>query len=339
MRIAELAAQHKFRLIDGPIREPGAGEVLVRVSSVGICGSDLHNFSEGAVGDTPSVYPMVLGHEPTGVVHRTGAGVTGWHPGDRAALEPAVYCYHCQYCHAGRHNVCENLKFFSQPDEPGFFRDFVVLPARNLLPLPANIGMREGTLFEPLAVVLHSMEFADPRPGESYAVFGAGPIGLMTLAVLKLSGAARVYVSDPVQHRREMAAAMGADAVFDPKADDVVREMPKVHAAIDCAAKDGSMNQAIQVVRNFGKVVITAIPSEPEPSFKFHDMRRKEVRLYNVRRSNNESEQALHLLGQYPGRFAEMLTHTMPLESIERAFFMLENYDEGVGKISIEVNS
>src|SRR5882762_7784539 len=154
MLLAELSKPHQFQLKDVPLApDPGPGQIQVAVKAIGICGSDLHNFTEGGIGDTPCLYPMVLGHEPAGTVFRTGAGVQGWSAGDRAILEPALYCYHCEFCLAGKHNVCANLRFLSTPGDPGFFRELVNLPAANLLPLPANLSEREGTLVEPLAVV------------------------------------------------------------------------------------------------------------------------------------------------------------------------------------------
>ncbi len=127
MRIAELIEPRRFRLVDGPIHDPAPGEIQVRVEAVGICGSDMHNFTEGSVGDTPSQFPMVLGHEPAGVVVKTGTGVTGWAPGDRAALEPAIYCYNCEFCLSGRHNLCAGIRFLSAPPYPGFFSEYVNL--------------------------------------------------------------------------------------------------------------------------------------------------------------------------------------------------------------------
>jgi threonine dehydrogenase-like Zn-dependent dehydrogenase len=136
---------------------------------------------------------MVLGHEPAGVIDKTGTGVTGWSPGDRAVFEPALYCYHCEYCLSGRHNICANIRFLSMPEDPGFLRDYVILPATNILPLDAGLSFAEGSVVEPLAVVLHSMEFAAVRPGETAVVFGAGPIGLLSVACLRLCGASRIW--------------------------------------------------------------------------------------------------------------------------------------------------
>jgi len=340
MRVVELFEPHRFRLIEKDIEGPGPGEVQVRVKAVGICGSDVHYYAEGRIGDTPSVYPMVLGHEPTGEVVRTGAGVSGWATGDRAALEPAIYCYHCEFCLSGHHNVCARLRFMSSSGDPGFFREYVNLPAENLFPL-TGLGLQEGTLFEPLAVVLHSIHLAAVGIGEQAAVFGAGPIGLLTIFVLKLSGAGRVWAFEPVAHRRELALRMGADAAIDPSAVDPVRQILDdtadrgVDLAIDCAARGRSMDQCLQATRNAGRVVMTGIPTELQPTLDLHVARRKELTILNVRRSNREAELALELLREHRGRLAPMLTHELPLEEVERGFSLLEHYADGVGKVVI----
>ncbi len=286
---------------------------------------------------------MVLGHEPAGIVDKTGDGVTGWARGDRAVLEPALYCYHCEYCLSGRHNVCANIRFLSTTVDPGFFRDYVVLPAHNLDPLPEHLSLDEGTLVEPLAVALHSMQFAAIRPGETVAVFGAGPIGLLTIASLKQCGAGRIWVFDPVAARRDFALFMGATAVFDPRESEpgatIGRETGNrgVDVAIDCAAKGGSMNQCLRIARNAARVVFTGIPSEVTVDLEFHVARRKELTLYNVRRSNHEARVAMQLLAERPEAFRPMLTHAMPLEHVDRAFKTLESYQDGVGKIVIRL--
>ena len=203
MRAAELIAPGTFRLTDMPIEDPGLGEVQVRIEAVGVCGSDLHAYSEGAVGSTPNVYPMVLGHEPAGVIMSTGAGVTGMAAGDRGALEPALYCYHCEFCMSGRHNVCANIRFLSNPHHAGFFRELINLPAVNFCPIPAAMSFDEATLAEPLAVALHSLRVASICAGETVAVIGAGPIGLLTIAGLRAAGAARIWAVEPLAHRRQ----------------------------------------------------------------------------------------------------------------------------------------
>jgi L-iditol 2-dehydrogenase len=341
MRVAELVKVGSMQLAERTPQEPGPGQVQVRVEAVGICGSDMHSFTSGGIGGLECRYPQVLGHEPAGVVLKTGPGVTGWAAGDRAALEPALYCYHCEFCQTGHHNICRDVQFHSTGNVPGFLREIVNLPVENLLPLPAGISFVEGTLFEPLSVALHSMKFAALQPLETAAVFGAGPIGLLTVAVLKLSGAGRIWVMEPVAHRREMALRMGADAALDPHAVDAAREILRdtggrgVDVTLDCAARENSFGQSLDAVRNGGRMVVTGIPDEMEVPIDWHVARRKELAIFNVRRSNHESPAALQLLAGQPARFRPLLTHVMPLERAQAAFDTVKDYADGVGKMVI----
>ena len=340
-RIAELSGLREFRLVEAELADPSPGEVRVRIDAVGICGSDLHSYSEGGVGDTPCQYPMVLGHEPAGVIMRVGAGVTGWNAGDRAAFEPSIYCYHCEFCRTGHHNVCANIRFMSMPGDPGFFRDYANIPANNLVAIPPGMSARDATMIEPLAVVLHSMKFAALQTMETAAVFGAGPIGIMTVICLKLAGAGRVWAVEPVAARRELAKQAGADAALDPGAIDPSREILRdtggrgVDVAIDCTATSGSTNHCLRAARHAGRVVITGIPRETEVPLEFSPMRRKELAIYTVRRSNHETEAARDLLAANLPRFGAMITHTRPLEQIAAAFHQVEHRTDGVGKLVI----
>src|SRR6204780_1809409 len=216
MRAAELIAPLTFRHTDMPIEAPGPAEVQVRIEAVGVCGSDLHAYTEGAVGSTPNVYPMVLGHEPAGRIVKTGAGVTGLAAGDRGALEPALYCYHCEFCLSGHHNVCANIRFLSTPNHPDFFRELVNLPVANFKPIPAGMSYGEAALAEPLAIAIHSLRLASIARGETVAVIGAGPIGVLTIAALRATGAGRIWVVEPLAHRRELARGIGADMAIEP---------------------------------------------------------------------------------------------------------------------------
>jgi len=342
MRVAELTGRRRFDLVERPFASSPvpAGKIRVKVVAVGVCGSDLHYFSEGSIGDTPCAYPMVLGHEPAGIV--VESAVSGVSKGDHVILEPALYCYHCEYCLTGRHNVCANLKFLSTPEEPGFFRDYVDLPLHNMLPLPSNLSLVEGALAEPLSIILHSMEFAQPRAGETAVVFGCGPIGLLTIAVLKLSGVRRVWAVEPLAFRRDMARAMGADVVLDRSPETVKQILADTGGrgadiVIDCAAKDGTVNQSLAACRSRGRVVMTGIPSEPTVDFAFHTMRRKELFFYSVRRSNHDSKAALEMLAERPQFFGALVTHRRPFDNIQSAFELNERYEDGVGKLVLEL--
>src|SRR5579863_8628944 len=297
MRVAELIATGTFRLTEMPIEAPGPGEVQVRIEAVGVCGSDLHAYLEGAVGGTPNFYPMLLGHEPAGTIVKIGAGVTGLAAGDRGALEPALYCYHCEFCLSGHHNVCANIRFLSNPHHPGFFRELVNLPVANFLPIPSEMSFDEAALAEPLAIAMHSLRLASIGPGETVAVIGAGPIGLLTIAALRATQAARIWAVEPLVHRRELARGIGADAALEPA--EAVREILNwtgqrgVDCAIDCAAGEHTTNQALQLTRNAGRAVLTGIHSTPNVSMDGSAMRRKELTIFNVRRSNDETREAL----------------------------------------------
>jgi L-iditol 2-dehydrogenase len=339
MRSAELIAPLTFRLAEMPIEDPGPGEVQCRVESVGICGSDMHAYTEGQVGGMPNAYPMVLGHEPAGVIVKTGAGVTGLAAGDRGALEPALYCYHCEFCLSGHHNVCANIRFLSTPNIPGFFRELVNLPVANFAPIPQNLSFDAATLAEPLAIAIHSLHLAAISANETVAVIGAGPIGLLTIAALRAADAGRIWAIEPLAHRRELARAMGADAVLEPE--EAVAEILRatgqrgVDCAIDCAAGANTVPQAIRLARNAGRVVLTGIHSTPTFTVDASGMRRKELTLFNVRRSNHETEEALSLLKAQPNWFAPLVTHTRTLDRIDEAFDLTSHYRDGVGKMVI----
>lgn len=340
MRAAHLIAPHTFRLTDIPIEDPAPGEVQVRIEAVGVCGSDLHAYTEGGVGGTPNLYPMLLGHEPAGTIVKTGAGVTGLAKGDRGALEPALYCYHCEFCLSGHHNVCANIRFLSTPGHPGFFREFVNLPVANFRPIPAAMSFGAAALAEPLAIAVHSLGLASIRPGETVAVIGAGPIGLLTIAALRAANAGRVWAIEPLAHRREMARGIGADAALEPAEalEEILKQTGQrgVDCAIDCAAAEHSTDQAVQLARNAGRVALTGIHSTAFVSMEGSAMRRKELTIFNVRRSNHETEEAVDMLLAHPAWFAPVLTHARPIDQIDEAFAIASQYRDGVGKMIVQ---
>jgi L-iditol 2-dehydrogenase len=339
VKAAELVGVREFRIIDQDVPAPGPGQVQVKVAAVGVCGSDMHNFTEGGIGDSPCRFPMILGHEPSGVVLKTGAGVTGVGLGDHFAFEPAVPCGHCEYCGRGLHNLCLDMCFMSSGGVPGYFREFVNIPAHNLIPVPKHVGLREATLIEPIGIALHSLSFAQLQAGETAVVFGTGPIGLMTIAALKLAGASRVWAVEPIPHRRDMARAIGADVVLDT--DNAVRTILHdtaqrgVDVAFDCAAGEDTLNQSIECLAKAGRFVYTAIPVATHVSLFAPAIRRKEIRFFNVYRSNHQGERARDILAQNVTRFAPVVTHSRPLDEIQHAFEVATTYSDGVGKMLI----
>lgn len=339
MRAAELIAPRIFQLAEMPIDDPGPGEIQVQVNAIGVCGSDLHAYSEGSVGSTPNVYPMVLGHEPSGTIVKIGPGATGLSIGDRGALEPALYCYHCEFCLTGHHNVCANIRFLSNPGYAGFFRERVNLPVSNFAPIPGNMSFEVATLAEPLAIALHSLHLASIKADEHVAVIGAGPIGLMTIAALRAFNVGRIWAIEPLQHRRELALSIGAHAALDREG--AVKEIHRdtngrgVDCTIDCAAGERTTDQALEMTRNAGRVALTGIHATPSVSLDGSTMRRKELAIYNVRRSNHETHDALELLRSHPEWFAPVVTHRRQMDRIGDAFMIASQYLDGVGKMIV----
>ncbi len=199
MRTVELVEKRRLEVASRPdTRDAGPGEVVVRMHAVGICGSDLHWYEDGGIGYTAAVYPMILGHEPVGEVVSVGAGVTTHKVGERVAIEPSIVCGECEFCRSGRPNNCVHCVFMGGTQAPGFFRDYAVVPARNAEHFPDTFSYAKATLIEPTAVIVHVFELFDMRPGDTVAVLGAGPIGILSAVMAKLRGASQVFIADKI---------------------------------------------------------------------------------------------------------------------------------------------
>jgi len=227
----------------------------------------------------------------------------------------------------------------SNPHHPGFFRELVNLPVANFLPIPTGMSFNEATLAEPLAIAMHSLRLASIRPGETVAVIGAGPIGLLTIAALRAAQAGRIWAVEPLAHRRDLARGIGADAAIEPgeAAEEILGGTLQrgVDCAIDCAAGEHTTSQAIQLSRSAGRVALTGIHSTPLVSMDGSAMRRKELTIFNVRRSNHETREALELLHAHAEWFRPLLTHTREIEHIDEAFAIASQYRDGVGKMIV----
>src|ERR1700742_2044846 len=202
--------------------DPAHGEITVRIRAVGVCGSDLHWYEDGRIGEIPAAFPQVLGHEPAGDVIAIGAGVEDLTTGDRVVLEPTLSCGHCEYCILGQHNHCVRGIFLGGPQAPGLFRDYVTLPAGNCTRVPSTLDYGIATLVEPIAVMMHMLELITIRPGDTVVVTGAGPIGMLCAAIAKASGAGRVIIADRLAYRLKLAMPMGADVAIDTTAKSLI---------------------------------------------------------------------------------------------------------------------
>ncbi|HPG41589.1 MAG TPA: alcohol dehydrogenase catalytic domain-containing protein [bacterium] len=321
-----------------------AHEVLLRVMTAGVCGSDRHYFTAGRIGEQAVTFPFIIGHECAALVEQTGAAVTQLRTGDRVAVDPAVSCGDCDQCRAGRPHTCRNLLFLGCPGQlPGCFAEYIVMPERNCYPLPAHVSYAQGVLAEPLAIAIYALDFMDPRPGQSIAILGAGPIGLCVLAAAQARGMEQIYVTDIVNERIKAAQQAGAVWTGNPHIIDIVQELlhqgVQPDAVFECCGSGEALQQAIQILKPGGKLIIIGIPNEARIAFNIHTLRRKEITIINVRRQNKTTAAAVQLLAQGRVNLDFLLTHRFPLAEAQAALDQVSDYKDGVIKAIIDVNS
>ena len=321
-------------------RDPGPGEVLVRLRSTGVCGSDMHTFTEGSIAGLEATYPSVLCHEPAGEVVENGPGVSDLPLGARVAVEPFVVRTECEFTRTGRQNLALHHAFMGK-DYEGALREFAVMPRRNLIPIPEAMTFADAAFIEPLAVILHTFELAELRMGEYVAVIGTGPIGLIAVAVAKLSGASLVVAADKLAHRLERATKLGATAAVSVEQDspvDAVMDLTGVgaHVVIDAAGTADSINSAIACLRPGGRMVLVGIPSQSDIPVDFWTALDREARIHVQKRSNGNDHDALRLLERGLIRSDDIMSHRFPLERGQEAFETMAAYSDGVIKPLIE---
>jgi L-iditol 2-dehydrogenase len=319
--------------------DPSHGEVSVRIHAVGLCGSDMHWYKDGRIGEIPAAYPQVLGHEPAGEIVAIGPGVHDFSTGDRVALEPSLTCGHCEFCLLGQHNHCIRTIFMSGPQAPGMFREYVTLPASNCTRVPPQIDYAHATLLEPLAVMMHMLELCEIRVGDTVAVTGAGPIGMLCAAIAKAAGASQVFIADPLAYRLKLATKMGADIAIDTSTHKLVETVLDAtrgrgaDVVLEAAGAPEAVNSAIRMAAPGATVMLIGILSELNPQIDVHAAMGKELTLQTLKRSNHRAQEALKLLPKIP---TALITHSLPLESTPKAFEMLAHYSDGIGKAVIE---
>ena len=222
MKVAVMTGLRKIKYEMRPIPVPKDHEVLVQLEYVGICGSDMHYYETGAIGNYVVEPPFVLGHEPGGLVVEVGKNVKHLKVGDRVALEPGKTCGKCEFCRTGRYNLCPDVVFFATPPIDGVFQEYVAHEAALCFKLPDTVSTLEGALIEPLAVGFHAANQGDARTGQTAVVMGAGCIGLVSMMALKAKGVSKVYVVDIMPKRLEKAMELGADGVINAKERDAI---------------------------------------------------------------------------------------------------------------------
>jgi L-iditol 2-dehydrogenase len=274
VKALRLHGSRDLRLHEEPVPEAGEGELLLRVTAVGLCGSDRHWFVEGSIGDAVLSRPLVLGHEFVATVE------AGPRAGERVALDPAISCGDCALCRAGRAHLCLELRFAGHGSTDGALRSFMTWPERLAYRLPDSLSDPEGALLEPLGVALHALELGHARPGMSAGVFGCGPIGLLLVQALRAVGARKVVAADPVPHRAEAAQELGATHVLGSGG----AQSAGVETAFEVAGEDAALEDALDAVAPGGRVVLVGIPDRDRTCFTASTARRKGLTLLLSRR-------------------------------------------------------
>lgn len=317
MQVARLHAAHDLRLTEEPIPQPGPGEVLVRVSAVGLCGSDVHWWSTGGIGDARLERPLVLGHEFAGVVE------SGAQRGLRVAVDPAVPCGTCALCRGDMPNLCAAQRFAGHGSEDGALRQYLAWPARCLHPLPDTLSDQDGALLEPLGVALYAAELGQLRPGMTVGVYGCGPIGLLLLQVARAAGATGLIATEKLAHRLDAARSLGATALpADGQESTAILEATGgrgVDVAFEVAGENEAVETAVTSARPGGRVVLVGIPTDDRTSFTASTARRKGLALQLVRRMKHTYPRAMRLVESGQVELGLLVTHRFPLEAAAQA--------------------
>ena len=325
---------------------PGRGQALLRVKVTGVCGSDLHSYHDARIGDTPIEEPLVLGHEFSGVIEAVGSEAVDGHfeplrAGTRVAVDPAQPCGRCELCVQGHPNLCRRLHFCGNYPDGGSLCQWMHMSARSCFPVPRALNDTEAALLEPLGVAVHAVDLARIKVAGSVAVLGAGPIGLLILQVVKLTGADPVFITDKFSWRLKQAARYGAIPINCDTEDAVQRIATETHGrgvdvAIEAAWGDRSVEQAAEMARLGGRVVLVGIPGDDRLAMKASTARRKGLTLLLSRRMKHIYPRALCLATENRVDLSGLVTHRFPLKRAAEAFRMNAAYEDKVVKVMVE---
>jgi len=318
-------------------------DVLIKMKVLGVCGSDIHYYVSGKIGSQVVKYPFPVGHEGAGEVVETGSGVTHVKVGDRIAIEPAMPCFKCDQCLEGRPHTCRNLKFLGCPGQAdGCLSEYIVMPETSCFPIPESMSYDQAAISEPLAIGVYAVRLANMDfTGKNVGILGFGPIGLSVLLPLMQKGAKNVYVTDKIDGRLAIAKKSGAIWTGNPDTEDVVALVKELEPALldivfECCGKQEAVDQAIDMLKPGGKLLIIGIPEFSRWSFPVDKMRHKEIAIQNVRRQNGALEETLELLAEAKVDVSRMPSHRFKFANTKQAFDLVAGYSDGVMKAMID---
>lgn len=344
MKAAYLTGIREMEIRRAPDPKPeNPDDVLLRIETVGVCGSDMHYYRRGRIGDMVVEFPWLLGHECAGTVVQVAPGVSGVKVGDRVAVDPLIWCGRCDQCLRGRRHTCRDQVFMGCPGQlPGCLTELVVMPERCCHRIPQRMSMEQATMIEPLTIGMWAQRLCGDPSGRKIAILGSGPIGLCVLLALKAAGECEVYMTDLLDYRMSAARECGADWTGVATRDGSDEEIdavagPGFDCVFECAGEQMALDQGAELLSPGGELVIVGIPEPDRISFRMDTFRRKEVKVRNVRRQNDCIADAIEMVAAGKVNIDPLVTHHFTLDQTKAAFDMVADYRDGVVKAMIHV--
>ena len=345
MKAMVLVGIRQMKMIEVPDPEIiNDTDVIIKMNTVGVCGSDMHYYTTGKIGTQIVEYPFSVGHEGAGTVVKTGTAVKDIHVGQRVAIDPAMPCFKCDQCLSGREHTCRNLKFLGCPGQAdGCLSEYIVMPYTSCLPISPKMSFDEAVISEPLAIGIYAHKRSNTAKNSKIGILGFGPIGMSVLIQSIAEGAGKVYVTDKIADRLIMAMKTGAYWSGNPDKTDIVNEINQheplsLDVVFECCGKQEAINQAIELVKPGGKIMIIGIPEFDNWILNTHDIRRKEITIINVRRQVNCTREALDRMDNHKLDVSMMTTHHFNFAKTQEAFDLVADYKDGVMKAMIDFN-
>jgi len=342
MKVIALTGICDLDILTQPIPELNSDtDVLIKIKSVGVCGSDVHYYKTGRIGSQIVEYPFVVGHEGAGIVVKKGKKVTRVKVGDNIAIEPAMPCFKCDQCNSGRYNTCRNLKFLGCPGQAGgCLSEYIVMPETSCIPFYSDITHAEALISEPFAIGIYAAKLAGETLYKDIAILGYGPIGMSVHFALRIQGYRKIFVTDILDYRLEKSIINGSNYVGNPDREDIEKNflqiLPKgFDIVFECCGKQEAINNSLQILKPGGKLLIIGIPEFDYWTFNADLIRRKEITIINVRRQNQCFEKAVDLIDKKVIDAKSFITHQFDYKESKTAFETVMNYKDGVMKAII----
>lgn len=325
MNVALLNEPFDIEIKEKDIPTITADEVLIKVMAVGVCGSDVHYYKHGRIGQFIVNDPLILGHECAGVVAKVGENVRQFKPGDRVAIEPGVPCGCCEYCKIGRYNLCPHVQFMATPPVDGAFAQYVSHPADFLYHIPDTLSYEVATLNEPFSVGVHACRRTNVQTGSTVVIMGMGPVGLMAVVAAKAFGATNIIVTDLEQNRLDEAKVLGAHHAVNINEEDPYEKIKSwtngegVDYAFETAGNPTALQSALSSLKAGGKLAIIGLPQQDQVELNIPFISNHEVDICGIFRYANTYSLGIELLTSESSDLSSLFTDSYCLEEAKKA--------------------